>query len=130
MTQFSFTQIYPENYNNIPTSLPFVVAASISQTHIWDSSGSVNVNKRQSDTSEAWSDVNRDTRDGNDRYDSYYRSRWPLLQMDLFQVNESEWCYCEKLICDILFSFEFFTLLIRLLLNSTVNLNQIIQTSI
>ena len=59
MTQFSFTQIYPEK-NDIPTSLPFVVAASISQTYIWDSSGSENVNKRRSDTSEAWSDVNRD----------------------------------------------------------------------
>ena len=55
----SFTQIYPEK-NDIPTSLPFVVAASISQTYIWDSSGSVNVKKRRSDTKEAWSDVNRD----------------------------------------------------------------------
>ena len=59
MTQFSFTQIYPEK-NDIPTSLPFVVAASISQTYIWDSSGSENVNKRRSDTKEAWSEVNRD----------------------------------------------------------------------
>ena len=72
----------------------------------------------------------RDTRDGNGRYDSYNQSRWPLLQMDLFQVNESEWCYCEKLICDILFSLKFFTLLIRLLLNSTVNFNQKIKTFI
>ena len=31
MTQFSFIQIYPEK-NDIPTLLPFVVAASISQT--------------------------------------------------------------------------------------------------
>ena len=60
MTQVSFTQIYPEK-NDIPTSLPFVVAASISQTYIWDSSGSENVNKRQSDTSEAWSDVIQET---------------------------------------------------------------------
>ena len=50
--------------------------------------------------------------------------------MDLFQVNESEWYYCEKLICDILFSLKFFTLLIRLLLNSTVNFNQKIKTFI
>ena len=77
-----------------------------------------------------WGESWRDTRDGNYRYDSYYQSKWPLLQMDLFQVNESEWCYCEKLICDILFSLKFFTLLIRLLLNSTVNFNQKIKTFI
>ena len=64
----------------------------------------------------------RGTRNGKERYDSYYQSRWPHYKWNCFRVDESEWCWC-WLSCDILFSFEFFTLLVLLLLNSNLTVN-------